>query len=252
MARLLVSVRTADEARAAVTGGADIVDVKEPAAGPLGCADPRVWRAIREIVPGTIPLSAALGEAVEWIADSKPRPAESDWFGVSFAKMGLSRSGSDWLEGWESIRSRFERELPPDCRWVAVVYADWQAAGAPHPDRIITAALAIPRCCGVLIDTWEKDRRVIPPDDPGAEWRDRVDRIQRDGRFCAWAGGVDVARIERFRDSGFAPDVVAVRGAACRGGDRLGPIETARVARIREAAASLRDSAVPRAQVTRR
>ena len=34
--RLLVSVRSAEEAAAAVMGGADIVDAKEPALGSLG------------------------------------------------------------------------------------------------------------------------------------------------------------------------------------------------------------------------
>ena len=36
--KLLVSVRSADEARAALAGGADLIDVKEPAHGPLGAA----------------------------------------------------------------------------------------------------------------------------------------------------------------------------------------------------------------------
>ena len=38
--QLLVSVRNATEAAAAVLGGADILDVKEPANGPLGRGRP--------------------------------------------------------------------------------------------------------------------------------------------------------------------------------------------------------------------
>ena len=37
--RLLVSVRNASEARAAINGGADVIDIKEPDHGPLGMAD---------------------------------------------------------------------------------------------------------------------------------------------------------------------------------------------------------------------
>src|SRR5205807_1071510 len=66
LARLLVSVRSPDEALAAIKGGADIIDVKEPAHGPLGRADAAVWRAVREAVPPSIPVSVALGEWDEW------------------------------------------------------------------------------------------------------------------------------------------------------------------------------------------
>ena len=37
--RLLVSVRSADEVAAAMAGGADIIDAKEPARGSLGAVD---------------------------------------------------------------------------------------------------------------------------------------------------------------------------------------------------------------------
>ena len=41
MAKLLVSVRSADEAEVALEGGADIIDVKEPLHGSLGWAGGR-------------------------------------------------------------------------------------------------------------------------------------------------------------------------------------------------------------------
>ncbi|GIS63269.1 MAG: hypothetical protein CM1200mP2_54940 [Planctomycetaceae bacterium] len=37
---LLVSVRSGQEARAAIEGGCAVLDVKEPAHGPLGMAGP--------------------------------------------------------------------------------------------------------------------------------------------------------------------------------------------------------------------
>ena len=44
--RLLVSVASADDARAAVDGGADIIDAKNPWVGALGAVEPDVMRAI--------------------------------------------------------------------------------------------------------------------------------------------------------------------------------------------------------------
>ena len=46
MTRLLVSVRSAAEAEAALLGGADVIDVKEPDRGPLGRADDAVIAAV--------------------------------------------------------------------------------------------------------------------------------------------------------------------------------------------------------------
>ena len=44
--RLLVSVRSADEAEAAIAGGADVIDVKEPSHGPLGMSEPDQYSKI--------------------------------------------------------------------------------------------------------------------------------------------------------------------------------------------------------------
>ena len=61
--RLLVSVATAADARAAIEGGADIVDAKDPGAGALGAVTLDRLREIRDAVAGARPLTAALGEA---------------------------------------------------------------------------------------------------------------------------------------------------------------------------------------------
>src|SRR3954454_6660925 len=88
MTGLLVSVRSADEARAAVAGGATIVDVKEPDRGPLGCAGAATWRAVRRVVPATVPVSVALGELGDW--EEQAIPSTADWAGLAYRKVGLA------------------------------------------------------------------------------------------------------------------------------------------------------------------
>src|SRR4029077_9253962 len=61
--RLLVSVRDAGEALAAIAGGADIIDAKEPTLGPLAPVSPGALQSICAAVPPAIPLSVALGDA---------------------------------------------------------------------------------------------------------------------------------------------------------------------------------------------
>ena len=60
--KLLVSVVDAAEARLAVAGGVDIVDVKNPAEGSLGAPVPGVIAQVRDVLAAELPLSAAIGD----------------------------------------------------------------------------------------------------------------------------------------------------------------------------------------------
>src|SRR5947209_4261654 len=61
--RLLVSVTCAAEASAALAGGADLIDAKDPQAGALGAVSAEVLREIYAAVAGQRPVTAALGDA---------------------------------------------------------------------------------------------------------------------------------------------------------------------------------------------
>ena len=66
MTRLLVSVRSLDEARVALEAGVDLIDLKEPARGPLGAVDLEVVEAVSQFVASRVPTSTALGELIDW------------------------------------------------------------------------------------------------------------------------------------------------------------------------------------------
>lgn len=233
MAKLLISVRSRDEASAALAGGADIIDVKEPVNGSLGRAPFAVWRQVRQVVPSSIPMSVALGELGDGFGAQSVDTPPGAWAGVSFRKIGLAGAPPDWIERWSSLR-RHSRELDSsDPAWVAVVYMDWQFARAPDPDAIIRAAGEIDDCRGVLFDTWDKSRCW------GIDltWKPLVDRVRDAGRFVALAGSLDVEAIGRLAP--LAPDIFAVRGAACAGGDRLKTVDPQRVSVLARAAGSI-------------
>ena len=61
--RLLISVASGTEARAALDGGADIIDAKDAAHGALGAVSIAALREIVRTVDGRLPVSAALGDA---------------------------------------------------------------------------------------------------------------------------------------------------------------------------------------------
>ncbi len=240
MARLLVSVRDADEAQAALTGGAGLIDVKEPARGPLGRADFATWMAVRAVVPTSIPLSFALGELPEFesrLAEASKLSIEP-WPSVTYLKLGLSEAGPGWRERWRKARAEIQG-LAPAAAWVAVVYTDWQAARAPDPPAILAELAGIPECKGCLFDTWDKSRPAVYHADLCL-----LAELYLGGRFVAAAGGLALGSLNRAAD--LDPDIIAVRGAACHHGRRTRSIDPDRVAALAREAGGLRGSFSPR------
>ncbi len=234
MAQLLVSVRSPLEAQHALDGGADVIDIKEPARGPLGRAAVATWRAIRAVVPPPIPLSVALGELSENDGMIRSEHLEP----ITFCKIGLANVDIHWRDNLK----RLSNEYLSGPSWVAVIYADWVEAGSPEPGSIVDFALAWQACAGILVDTWDK-RRTSPVDTSPA-WRSIVRTARDAGKFVALAGGLTAEDIPRL--SPLEPDLFAFRGAACSGSHREGVIDPARVARLAHACHEISDVKTPR------
>jgi (5-formylfuran-3-yl)methyl phosphate synthase len=230
--QLLVSVRNASEAHQAVLGGADVLDFKNPARGSLGPVDAETIASacgrLRELTAAPLPtVSAALGELAE-ISFSRLPPE------VRYVKLGLSgmRTRPDWRDIWRSTRDRFGRLNSAEVKWVAVAYADDIRADAPPVEEVLREA-AHAGCAGLLIDTFDKGSgRLLELLDLMA--LRKLGRAAHGSRlFFALAGRLRLDDIPLLADA--APDIVAVRSAACEGDDRIAEVSAARVAALREA-----------------
>jgi uncharacterized protein (UPF0264 family) len=221
MTRLLVSVRNEAEAEVACQRGADLIDVKEPAHGSLGAADPATMTAIVERVAGRVPVSVALGELLEGRTLS---PALADR--LQYAKFGLAgcRQQTDWTGRW----ARAIEALPPGVLSVAVAYADWQSAGAPDPWTVLAEAERL-GCAAILVDTWDKSRGSLVAHWDLAELARWVAAAQEEGLTTALAGSLGWTEMDQVL--ALAPDFVAVRGAVCTGG-RAGQLDAELVHRL--------------------
>ena len=221
---LLVSVRTAAEATEALAGGASIIDVKEPRAGPLGAASPGVIGAIAREVRRQRPWTIACGElndGVEAIAGLMAGAVAAFDGNAALPaafKIGLAgMEGRPWHESLAAVRER----VPAEIAQVAVAYADWQRAAAPPPVEVIDAARSLG--CGVLlIDTYDKQAAGLLGTAPAREIAGWVDRARHQGLAVALAGRVTLAEIPAVQSLG--PDVVALRSAVCSNG-RFGPVD---------------------------
>lgn len=156
-------------------------------------------------------LSMALGELIQWTPDDFAvcRDIPS---GIEFAKLGLAGCAgvSDWRLRWrQTIES-----LPPLCRPVAVVYADWREAEAPDPQAIVTEAAAN-GCRALLIDTCRKDRGDVFSHFSSAELRRLFDEAANAELLTVLAGSLSLRSIETAL--ALEPDYIAIRGAVCDG-----------------------------------
>ena len=235
MTRLLVSVRNATEALTALDGGAGWIDVKEPARGALGAADAATIASVVRAVADRCPVSAALGEL-----DSRtPELVRQIPLGVSLVKVGLAgceagcgeqrADRSDWRDAWADVAAT----LPTGVALAAVVYADWQAAAAPPPADVLAAAISI-GCTTLLIDTFEKRGPALLDCWTAGDIVEFTTKVRRAGLRLAVAGSLTLHSIDRVLP--LMPDLVAVRGAACRAG-RGGEVEAARVRELADALA---------------
>jgi uncharacterized protein (UPF0264 family) len=240
--QLLVSVRDADEAVAALSGGADIIDVKEPRRGSLGMADVSQIEAVLRVVRESnqaAKVSAALGDSIEW-AVHEPLPKLPH--GLDYIKLGtagLARD-CDWPTTWRRVCDDFlksgDRLSPPltDHRpplTLPVAYADWRLAESPAPNDVAQLAITA-GCPGLLIDTFLKHGQRLLDWLDVRELSELADTCHRHGLWLAVAGSLDVADLPKLVAVG--PDIVGIRSAACRGRQRLDAVDAGATAEFKQ------------------
>jgi uncharacterized protein (UPF0264 family) len=232
---LLVSVRNASEARAALKGGCAILDVKEPSRGSLGMANIDEIGAVvacrNQHAPGT-PVSIALGEAIEWEeagATLSDRFSSTLLSAIEFVKLGTAglANDSDWSARFQRICQSNESQRGAAVpQWVAVGYADWTKAAAPAPKDVVATA-AVSGCRGVLIDTCSKAGAGLFDCLAVADLKELARSASRHNLWFALAGRLSMRDLSLVRE--IAPAIVGIRSAACLGGQREAGIDAGAV-----------------------
>jgi (5-formylfuran-3-yl)methyl phosphate synthase len=214
--RFLVSVRSADEARIALAGGADIIDAKEPRGGALGSVTLGTLLAIVQAVDVGRPVSATIGDcACEDAAERVEATARS---GVDYVKIGLfdAPSGSA-LKALEACAAKGIRQI-------AVIFAD------RDPDLALIKPLAEAGFVGVMLDTAEKTKGLRAHMGEAA-LAGFLAQARRYGLLAGLAGSLSEADASALRS--LRPDVLGFRGALCASGARGERLELQRVKAMR-------------------
>jgi (5-formylfuran-3-yl)methyl phosphate synthase len=228
--RLLVSVTNADEARLAVQGGVDIVDVKNPAEGSLGAPAPGVIERVREVVPPEHPVSAAVGDLPNLPGTAALAALGAARSGAAYVKVGLW--GTSTTDAAVAVLSAVRDALDGGAAVIAAAYADAERVpGEPLPPRALVAAARRAGAGGCLLDTAIKDGRGL------FEWLTPealaavVEEAHAAGLEMALAGALRTEDLAVVRSVG--ADIAGVRSAACRNGRRTAPLDAERIGRLR-------------------
>lgn len=220
--KLLVSPINLEEARSAMNGGADIIDVKNPKEGSLGANFPWVIKSVADAVNSKVPISATIGDF-----NYKPGTA-------SLAALGAAVSGADFIKvGLFDIQTN-EQALEMAQRVVKSVknydsskkvvisgYADYK--------RINSIPVSeLPPICKeagadvVMMDTGVKDGRSTFEFMTNEELSDFTDAAREHGLLSAIAGSINFDDIDALNQ--IDPDIIGIRGCVC-GGDRNSVIQ---------------------------
>jgi hypothetical protein len=222
--KLLVSVVSAREARGALASGADIIDVKDPGQGPLGAPSPRVLSEVVAEVGADAPVSVALGDLPNLPHTAALAGRGAAVSGAAYVKVGLR--GVRNLHEAVALMRAVADAVGPQTAVIAAAYADAAALDPPAlapqglPDVVDRSGIA-----GALVDTFVKDGRGLYSWLSKSELADLIARTRSAGGSFAVAGQLKLGELRRV-----AADVVGVRSAVCRGGDRAAELDTELVA----------------------
>jgi len=235
---LLISPINTQEAREAINGGADIIDVKNPKEGSLGANFPWVIKNIREITPKDMQVSATLGDVPYKPGTVALAAAGAVVSGADYIKVGLygTRNYAEALEVMENV-VKAVHEFDEDAVVVASGYADAHRVGAVDP-------MEIPRVAAdsgadlAMVDTAVKDGKTLFDFMNEESISQFTTQIHEYGLKSALAGSVTQEQLPLLAELGC--DVAGIRGAACVGGDRnTGHIHHEAVAKLKHLVKSL-------------
>lgn len=226
--KLLVSPINIEEAIIADSGGADIIDVKNPKEGSLGANFPWVIQEVKAKV--TKPLSATIGDFNYKPGTASLAALGAAVAGAQYVKVGLydiqtEAQAYEVLSGIVKAVKSYDRNRIV----VASAYSDYARIGS-LPALKLPAVARQAGCDVVMVDTGVKDGKSTFEFMDQPELQAFVDSAHAEGLQCALAGSIKFKDISMIK--GIGPDIIGVRGLVC-GGDRTDCIKADLIEKLR-------------------
>ncbi|KAA1284075.1 MAG: hypothetical protein EGP12_02385 [SAR202 cluster bacterium] len=213
---LMVSVQDLYEAKQALKGGADIVDVKKLQEALVGSAHPNVVKQIRDEVPSAHHASVTLGVVPDQIGTVSMAVYAAGTLDATSVKVGFMVS--EYSVALETLLAAKEALAGTQTKLIGSLFADnLLYDGGIDPDLMVKLAKE-GQCDGFLIDTLVKDGRNLFDFVPEERLKEMVLEGKELGMSTALSGHLKMSDLDEL--SRVNPDIVGVRGAVCQKGDR--------------------------------
>ena len=222
MTYMLASVTCVSEALVAQRGGADVIDLKDPARGALGALSHETVSRVVAALDGGCVSSATVGDLPPDAGRVRAAVRDMAATGVDVVKLGLfeERAPADFLAALAPLESGH-------ASLVLVMFAD------RDPELDLLPAVAGAGFAGVMLDTADKASGGLR----GCLEHAWIERFVRDARAlglaCGLAGALSEDDVAPLLST--APDLLGFRTALCRGARRTGALDAAAVTRLRAA-----------------
>jgi dihydroneopterin aldolase len=220
MTKMLASVTGVAEAEIAISGGADIIDLKDPQAGALGAVAIETIRQTVSSVAGRRATSAVCGDLPMEPETIRAKAEEIAATGVDFVKVGFFPSGNI------AACSAALAPLAARTKLIAVMFADLA------PDFEFLPVFAKDGFQGAMVDTAHKTKGRLLDHLPPERIPVFVGRARSHGLTVGLSGSLEVPDIPRLLP--FAPDFLGFRGALCDQSERTASVSAEAIAEIRE------------------
>ncbi len=231
--KVLVSPMSVAEAIEAIEGGADIIDVKNPAEGSLGANFPWVIKEISE-------LAKKYGKEISATTGDMPfKPGTA-----SLAALGAAVAGADYIkvglygvknadEAYEMMAGvvRAVKDYDSSKKVVAAGYGDHYRISSVSPLEL-PEVVAKAGADIVMVDTAVKDGTSLFDHMKIEEIERFVNLARENGLMVALAGNISWNHIETLK--ALSPDIIGVRSIVCEG-DRSSMIKRELVVKLMEA-----------------
>lgn len=216
--KLLVSAINLKEAKEAILGGADILDVKNPKEGSLGANFPWIIKEISDFTNNEILVSATIGDVPYKPGTVSLAALGSVVSGSNYVKVGLygTKSYEEALEVMKAV-VRTINDYDNNITVVACGYADASNIGSVLPIDIPQVAKDSGSDLAML-DTYVKDGHRLTDYITTEELKKFVEESHNYGLKVALAGSVNKEDIPLLKSIGC--DIMGVRGCVCSMGDR--------------------------------
>ncbi len=220
MTGFLASVASVEEAKIALAGGADIIDLKNPHSGALGALPLTTITDTVEFINNNAQTSATIGDLTADSGEVPDAVRAMQTTKVDFIKIGLFSSGGNLSELINSLSVEASKY-----KLIAVLFADQKL------DLSLLPQLADAGFHGVMLDTATKQGSGLRANLPDQDLARFVQTARQLGLVSGLAGQLSTSDIPTLLP--LNPDYLGFRSALCVQHKRTQALDSKSIASVR-------------------